>query len=103
MEIDKTFSENYDRMKWRPVDGRELESRINGFTIIGSEPVDYPLTDGLTLFLQSPSGALFALDIATDLEDDNEPPLVIRMADISELYTQYREEYIAHEEHNNHN
>lgn len=97
------FAENYDRLKWRPVDGRELESCIKGFTIIGSEPLGYPLTDGVTIFLQSPSGALFALDIANDLEDENDTPLVIKMADISELYTQYTEEYIAHEEHNNHN
>jgi len=98
-----TFTKNYERLKWRPVDGRELDSSIAGFTVIGSEPLDYPLTDSVTIFLQSPSGALFALDIANDLEDENDTPLVIKMADISELYTQYTEEYIAHEEHNNHN
>lgn len=76
--------EAFNSLEWKPVDGLELEKLIEGMTVIGSEPTDYPLTDGITLYLRAASGRLIALDIGAELytvgEDEN--PFYVRIADI---------------------
>lgn len=57
----------FNNLKWKPVDGQELDSIITGLTIVGSEPTDYPLTDGITLYLKNGAGELLALDIGADI------------------------------------
>ena len=94
MEKDK-FSECYNHLKRELIDGRELDSRVEGYTIIGSET----LSDGVVIFLQSPAGALFALEISAD-DGESYTPLEYSLADITELYTIYAEEHNTHEEHN---
>lgn len=58
--------ETFNNLKWRLIDGRKLESKIAGLTIVGAEPTDYPLTDGITLYLKDKAGKLTALDIGAD-------------------------------------
>lgn len=57
----------FNNLKWKPVDGQKLDSIITGLTIVGSEPTDYPLTDGITLYLKNGAGELLALDIGADI------------------------------------
>lgn len=74
----------FNSLEWRPVDGLKLDKLIEGMTVIGSEPTDYPLTDGITLYLRSPSGAMIALDIGADYftAGDDENPFYTKLADI---------------------
>jgi len=66
------FTDNtFNALSWKPVDGMELDSLIQGLTVVGAEPTDYPLTDAITLYLRDRSGAILALDIGTDPETEN--------------------------------
>lgn len=53
----------YDYLSWEDVDGLKLDKLIEGMTVIGSEPIDYPLTDGIDIYLRSKDGAIYALEI----------------------------------------
>ena len=58
--------DKFNNLDWKSLEWTELEKTIAGYTIIGGEPVDYPNTDGLILYLKSPTGVLVALDIETE-------------------------------------
>lgn len=58
--------DSFNALSWKPVDGMELDSLIQGLTVVGAEPTDYPLTDAITLYLRAKDGAILALDIGTD-------------------------------------
>lgn len=68
----------YNGLKWEAVDGMALDKIIEGATVIGAEPTDYPLTDGITIYLKNRAGELVALDIGADFltsprsEEENE-------------------------------
>ena len=68
----------YNSLKWSEVDGKALDKIIEGATIVGAEPTDYPLTDGITIYIKNRAGELIALDIGADFiksprsEDENE-------------------------------
>lgn len=68
----------YNSLKWSEVDGKELDKIIEGATIVGAEPTDYPLTDGITIYIKNRAGELITIDIGADFiksprsEDENE-------------------------------
>lgn len=63
--------ETFNNLRWKPVDGMELDSLIQGLTVVGAEPTDYPQTDAITLYLRAEDGSIVALDIGTDTEDSS--------------------------------
>lgn len=68
----------YNSLKWSEVDGKELDKIIEGATIVGAEPTDYPSTDGIIIYIKTEQGELIALDIGEEFiksprsEDENE-------------------------------
>lgn len=56
----------------RTVDAQQLDDLTRGALILGAEPVDYPLTDGLIIYLQKPAGGITALLIETETAADPE-------------------------------
>jgi len=46
----------FNRLSWEPVDGMSLDKLIEGLTVIGAEPTDYPLTDAVTIYLRDREG-----------------------------------------------
>ncbi len=66
---------------WEPAEAQTVAEAIAGGTITGAEPIDYPLTDGLILYLTGKSGNQLALDIGAVPDggpDTN--PFYIRLA-----------------------
>lgn len=66
--------DNLDGLPWLALENQTrdgLTYLLNGLTITGAEPIDYPLTDGMILYLQTPDGQRYALD--TGLEIDRGP------------------------------
>lgn len=61
----------FDFLRWGTVDGMEVGTLIQGATVIGAEPIDYPLTDGVLLYLRDERGHTLVLDIGTDSTEDN--------------------------------
>lgn len=45
------------------IDGRMLDDMVKGAMILGAEPVDYPLTDGICLYLKLATGEPVTLEI----------------------------------------
>lgn len=58
--------QTFNSLRWKRVDGMELDSLLQGLEVVGAEPTDYPLTDAVTLYFKDRSGAILALDIGTD-------------------------------------
>ena len=58
--------DTFNNLRWKTADGMELDSLLQGLTVVGAEPTDYPLTDAITLYFRAKSGAILALDIGTD-------------------------------------
>lgn len=56
--------------EWEPIGAKALARAIEGGTITGAEPIDYPLTDGLIIYLTDRSGRQLALDIGADPMSD---------------------------------
>ncbi len=71
-------------LKWESVDGLDLDKIIEGLTVVGSEPTNYPDTDGVTIYLKKPSGDLLALDIGVEYfsTDEGENPFYTQLARI---------------------
>ena len=47
------------------IDGERLDDLTRGAVILGVETVDYPLTDGLYIYMRRPAGDVIALLIET--------------------------------------
>lgn len=80
----------FNKLSWERIDGLELDKTIEGLTVIGSEPTDYPDTDGITIYLKKPSGDIIALDIGADyfFIDEGENPFYTQLATIPAEQTQ---------------
>lgn len=75
-------AEQFDRLEWEPIKEDALVRAIKGSTITGIEPIDYPLTDGLIIYLTDRSGRQLALDIGADpMCGPDENPFYIRLAE----------------------
>lgn len=78
----------YENLSWEDVDGLKLDTIIEGMTVIGSEAIDYPLTDGIDLYLKDKNGDIYALEIGyyddfvRDTEDEN--PFYVKMAKVEQ-------------------
>lgn len=55
--------------KEQEIDGRLLDSIARGAVVIGAEPVSWPLTDGVYIYLRQPGGEAIALLIETETSD----------------------------------
>ncbi len=64
---------DFDTLEWEPIGAKALVRAIEGGTITGAEPIDYPLTDGLIIYLTDRSGRQLALDIGADPMSEDEP------------------------------
>lgn len=72
----------FNSLSWEPVDGMSIDKAIEGLTVIGAEPIDYPLTDALKIYFRDRDGAILALDIGADIfnSEPEENPFYINMA-----------------------
>lgn len=72
----------FNNLSWEPVDGINLDKLLEGLTVIGAEPTDYPLTDAVILYLRNREGDILALDIGVDIfnTDPKGNPFYISMA-----------------------
>ena len=72
----------FNRLSWEQVDGLKVDSLITGREVVGAEPISYPVTDGLTIYLKDTEGNITALDIGADIytEDPDENPFYIAIA-----------------------
>ena len=53
------------------IDGERLDDLTRGAVILGVETVDYPLTDGLYIYMRRPAGDVIALLIETDADEQD--------------------------------
>lgn len=58
----------------QPVDAESLDEVIRGAVILGAEPVDYPFTDGLFIYVRQPGGRVLTLYIEGVQDTDGEYP-----------------------------
>lgn len=65
LQSDRYFDEHIAG-QGQDVDGERLDDLTRGAVILGVEPIDYPLTDGLYIYLKRPAGDVIALLIETD-------------------------------------
>jgi len=72
----------FNALEWRAIDGEKIDEALTGATVIGAEPVDYPETDGLIIYLRGRSGAAFALEAGAeyDFAEEGENPFYTRLA-----------------------
>ena len=61
--------EIFNNLEWSELDGLAVDELIKGASVVGSEPIDHPLTDGLIIYLKAITGKLLALDISANTED----------------------------------
>lgn len=70
---------DFDRMEWREhsTAPEELQKTLTGCRIISAEPVDFPLSDEVIIYLEEPNGKRFAFSVAGRTEWE---PLKVRVA-----------------------
>ena len=56
----------FDSIEWEPLDGAELDKLLTGCTVTGAEPIDYPATDGVVIYLRDSTGKALALEVESD-------------------------------------
>jgi hypothetical protein len=64
---------------WTNIDGQQLDKKVEHMRLVGAEPISYPLTDGVLLYMQDGQGRLHALQIGADLTEDD-PQFEIKIA-----------------------
>ena len=71
-----------DNTIWEPAEAQTIAEAIEGSTVTGAEPIDYPATDGLIIYLIGRSGRQLALEIGADPDTDPATgnPFYIRFA-----------------------
>lgn len=64
------------------IDGQQLDETMRGAVVIGAEPISWPLTDGIYIYLRRPNGEAIALLIETESEDplQHEPLRIAKTA-----------------------
>ena len=75
----------YNNLIWEDVDGQSLDSLLQGLQIIGAEPIDYPLTDGVVIYAKDTrTDKLIIIDIGADPFPPEEPenPFYIKTATV---------------------
>ncbi len=73
----------FDNLKWETVDGEELDKIIEGMTVIGSEPIDYPATNGILSYLKDNNNTIYAVEIGYENSiDEDGNPFYVSMAKI---------------------
>ena len=53
------------------IDAERLDDLTRGAVILGVETIDYPLTDGLYIYMRRPAGDVIALLIETDADEQH--------------------------------
>ena len=71
--------------KEQKIDGQQLDSIARGAVVIGAEPVSWPLTDGIYIYLRRPGGEAIALLIETDTDDPQKHELLRIVKTAAEL------------------
>lgn len=71
--------DNDVELKYSQVDGEELASVVSGMKILHTEPIDYPLTDGVIIYLQD-KDRLVALQIDWDPYIDQQSDEAFKIA-----------------------
>lgn len=66
---DDDYFNSYIADNAQVVDPADLDGITRGAQIAGIEPIDYPFTDGLYIYLKQPTGAIIALLIEADPDD----------------------------------
>ena len=79
-----TFEDIHGHLtEWKPIDEKTVIATIRGATVEAVEPIDYPITDGVLLWLKAKDGHAIALEIGADTfnpkEDGN--PFYMRIAE----------------------
>ena len=65
------FDNHIGRSEGDTVDGEQLDKLIKGAFVLGAQPVDYPLTDGVYLYFRLRTGEVIALLIETDTDEQD--------------------------------
>ena len=62
-------------LAYEKINAGRLNGLLSGCQIVGAEPVDYPATDGITLYLEGKDGKRYILDAVVNIACvDGEPP-----------------------------
>ncbi len=75
----KRLSEDDTPLTWKSIDGLELHKLLKDSILKKIEPIDYPHTDGVLMYVLDTTGRIMILDIGNStLTEDNSEPFYIR-------------------------
>jgi len=64
-------AEDIGGLIWSNIDGAKLDELLSGCKICGSEPIDYPNTDGVLIYIKDKKGDMAVLEIGEDPDEEN--------------------------------
>lgn len=59
----------FNNLDWQEVEPAELDNLISNYTVMGAEPISYPLTQGVILYLKAAELPAMAIEIISDYEE----------------------------------
>lgn len=84
-ETARKIDKEYDSLIYKDVDPEEIDDLIRGAVVLGSETIDYPLTDGMILYLKRPAGDVISVAFDVDADEKGLISLIkTRVATIQE-------------------
>ena len=84
-ETARKIDKEYESFIYKDIDPEQLDDLVKGAVILGSETIDYPLTDGMILYLKRPAGDVISVVFDVDADPKGLIPLIItRVATIQE-------------------
>ncbi len=62
--------DKFNSLEWEQIDAAEnkLDAVLKDCRILGAEPINYPVTDGIIIYMESKSGDRLALEIGNDTD-----------------------------------
>ena len=58
-----------DDFIYKAIDPEELDALARGAVVLGMETIDYPLIDGMIIYLKQPAGGVVGLLFETDADE----------------------------------
>ena len=68
-ETARRIEQESDSFIYTEVDPETLDDQTRGAVVLGMETIDYPLTDGMIIYLKRPAGDVIGLLLETDADE----------------------------------
>lgn len=89
--MDLINDDKYNSLHWQDITPEELKILLRGSTILDFEAIDFPLIDGVDLYIKDKSKSVWVISIQADIDNYIHINDVVRSHKDTRQHLQYKE------------